>query len=325
MNIFTLTIPAQSVSSNVNYTVKIRKYSGVWENIFSGKVFIIAGQTEVKIELGDVLWSYKFDGKNYFYPQLNSVGNDYIMCNTTDSLTNYWYNQVKVEIPSLNVETTKWVNFFNYNVIGERNEPVENNTVPIFMNYQPVAHIPSVVPDGFEYRQLVWNGSFEKNVDGTTTIVQRSNLGVITFTDGEEFYGLNGEKIAIIDRCPKPYYLAWLTDTGAMQVQGFLKSSEFSMNYSTNKTIDMSNYEFLYNLSASAKWKLKSSNLSDRDYKAFGQMFRSPYLVLIDTTNNRMHFVNVKTTDYLEKKNGVNGNKKIFFEIEVNSTEKMVI
>lgn len=325
MNVFTLTIPAQSASNNINYTVKIRKYSGVWENIFAGKVFVMAGQTEVKIELGDVLWSYKFDGKDYFYPTLSNVDNDYVMCSTSNSLTNYWYNQVKVEIPSLNLETTKWVNFFNYNVIGERNDSVVNNTVPLFMNYQPVAHIPSVLPDGFEYRQIVWNGTFEKNVDGTTTVIQRSNLGTITFNDGDEFYGLNGEKIAVINKCPKPYYLAWMTDTGAMQVQGFLKSSEFSMNYSTNKRIDVLNFEWLYNISVVASWKLKSSNLSDMDYKAFGQMFRSPYLILIDTTTNRLHFVNVKSSDYLEKKNGSNGNRKIFFEIEVEACEKMTL
>lgn len=325
MNVFTLTIPSQSTSNNINYTVKIRKYSGVWENIFAGKVFVMAGQTEVKIELGDVLWSYKFDGKDYFYPSLNSDGNDYVMCSTTNTLNNYWYNQVKVDIPSLNVQTTKWVNFFNYNVIGERNDSVINNTVPLFMNYQPVAHIPPVLPDGFEYRQIVWNGSFEKNVDGTTTVVQRSNLGTITFSGGEDFYQLNGEKIATIDKCSKPYYLTWMTDTGAMQCQGFLKSSEFSLSYSNNERIDMSNYEWLFNKSVSAKWRLKSGNLNDIDYKAFGQMFRSPYLILIDTTTNRMHFVNVKTTDYLQKKNGVNGNRKIFFEIEVEAAEKMTL
>lgn len=325
MNIFTLTIPSQSSAKNLNYTAKIRKYNGTWTNVFYGKVFVQAGQTRVDIELSDILWSYKFDGKDYFYPALNTTGDDYVMCTTTDSLQNWWHNQVKVEIPSLSVETTKWVDFFNYRVIGERKDPVINQQIPLFMDYQPVAHIPSVVPTGFEYRQLVWNGTFQRQIDGTTTVIQRSNLGTIVFSGGEEWYGINQTVIAKIDACPKPYYLAWLTDTGAMQVQGFLKSSEFSLNYSTNKRIDMSSFQWNYNNSVTAKWKLKSDNLSDKDYKAYGQIFRSPYLILIDTTTNRLHFVNVKSTDYTEKKNGVSNNRKIFFEIDLEAAEKMIL
>lgn len=325
MNIFTITIPSQSSMKNLNYTVKIRKYNGTWTNVFYGKVFVQAGQTKVDIELGDILWSYKFDGKDYFHPVLNVTGDDYVMCPTTNNLTNYWHNQVRVEIPSLNVGTTKWVDFFNYRVVGERTDDVVNNTVVLWMNYQPVAHIPSIVPEGFEYRQIVWNGTFQRQIDGTTTVMQRSNLGTIVFSGGTSWYGINQTKIAEIDRCAKPYYLAWVTDTGAMQVQGFLKSSEFSLNYSTNKRIDMSSFQWNYNNSVTAKWKLKSENLSDKDYKAYGQIFRSPYLILIDTTTNRLHFVNVKSTDYTEKKNGVSNNRKIFFEIDLEAAEKMIL
>ena len=325
MNIFTITIPSQSSAKNLNYTAKIRKYNGTWTNVFYGKVFVQAGQTKVDIELSDILWSYKFDGKDYFYPVYNTTGDDYVMCPTTNSLQNYWHNQVKVEIPSLSVETTKWVDFFNYRVIGERTDPVINQQIPLFMDYQPVAHIPSVVPTGFEYRQIVWNGTFVRGIDSTNTVTQRSNLGTLVFSGGTESYSINQTVIAKIDTCTKPYYLAWLTDTGAMQCQGFLKSSEFSLNYSTNKRIDMSDYEWSYNKSVTAKWRLKSDNLSDKDYKAFSQMFRSPYLILIDTTTNRLHFVNVKSTDYTEKKNGISNNRKIFFEIEVEACEKMVL
>lgn len=325
MNIFTLTIPSQQ-AGNINYIVRLRKHNGSWTKIFDGKVYVQTGQTTVRIELDDILWSYKFDGEGYFYPELNSTGDDYVMCSAViTGMQNPWYNKVRVEIPSLGVQTEKNVCFFNYNIIGSSVDTVVNNTVPLFMDYQPVAHIPVVVPTGFQYRQIVWNGTFQKQVDGTTTVGQRNNLGQLVFSDGQEWYGINQTKIAQIDQCPKPYYLAWLTNTGAMQVQGFLKSTEFTLNYSNNKRIDMSDYEWNYNKSLTAKWKLKSGNLTDRDYKAYGQMFNSPYLILIDTTTNRMHFVNVKTTDYNEKKNGVNGNKRIYFEVNVEACEKQVI
>lgn len=325
MNIFTLTIPAQSTGGNINYTVRIRKYNGTWTRIFDGKVYVQQGQTTLAIELGDILWSYKFTGGGYFSPALNTTGDNFVMCSTTNSLDNYWYNQVKVEIPSLMVETTKYVNFFRYNVIGYRSDTVTNAAIPYFMDYQPVSHIPLIVPNGFEYRQIVWNGTFQRQIDGTTTVMQRSNLGTITFSGGEDWYGINMTKIADIDRCAKPYYLCWLTNTGAMQCQGFLKSSEFTLSYSNNSRIDMHDWQWNYNKNVGAKWKLKSQNLTDKDYHAFGQMFGSPYLILLDTTTNKMHYVNVKTTDYNEKKNNTNGTKRLYFEVDVESCEKQTV
>lgn len=325
MNIFTLTIPAQSTSGNINYTVKIQKYNSTWSKIFDGKVYVASGQTKVNIELGDILWSYKFDGENYMSPVLNSAGDNYVMCSTANTIDNYWYNQVRIEVPTLGVQTTKYVNFFRYNMIGYNTDAVANNTVALSMDYQPVAHLPKTVPTGFEYRQLVWNGTFQRQIDNTTTVTQRSKLGTLVFSGGNESYGINNTRIATIDPCSKPYYLAWMTNTGAMQVQGFMKSSEFSLSYDNNTRIDMSNYEWNYNKSVTAKWSLKSVNLSDKDYKAYGEMFNSPYLILIDTSINKMYYVNVKSTDYTEKKNGQNGNRKIFFEVNVEACEKMVV
>lgn len=326
MNIFTLTIPAQTQSGNVNYTVKIEGNNGLWSNIFDGKVYIVAGQTVVNIELGDILWSYKFDGEGYISPVFNTAGDDYVMCPTTNNLTNYWHNNVKVEIPSINsVTVTKMVDFYRYNIIGTRTDDVVNNTVALWMNHQPIAHIPAIVPTGFEYRQIVWNGTFTRGIDSTNTVTQRNKLGTLVFSGGTESYSINQTKIAQIDTCMKPYYLAWLTNTGAMQVQGFLKSSEFSMIYDNNTRIDMSNYEWNFNKSITARWNLKSVNLNDMDYKAYGEMFNSPYLILIDTATNRMHYVNIKSTDYIEKRNGQNGNRKLFFEVQVEACEKMVV
>lgn len=325
MNIFTLTIPAQTTSGNINYTVRVQNYNNTWTKVFDGKVFVTAGQTKVNIELGDILWSHKFDGEGYISPTLNSTGDDYVMCSTTDTLQNYWYNQVRVEIPSLSTTTTKYVNFFRYNMIGTRVDSVSSNAIPLFMNYQPVAHLPKVVPTGFQYRQLVWNGTFQRQIDGTTTVIQRNKLGTITFSGGNTWYGINQTRIATIDPCSKPYYLCWMTNTGAMQVQGFLKSSEMTVTYDNNTRIDMSNYEFNFNKSVTVKWHLKSENLTDKDYKAYGEMFNSPYLILIDTTVNKMYYVNIKSTDYTEKKNGQNGNRKLFFEVDLEACEKQVI
>lgn len=324
MNIFKLTITPTSEGRTLVYDTKIKSYGNLWTTIFTGKVYALPNQSEVKIDLEDILWNYKFDGTDYFAPMLNTTGDDYVLCNTYNTLNNYWYNLVQVEIPELNVSVSKNVCFFNNRMFDTPIKSVDDNTIVFNMDYQPTAHIPINTPSNFYFRALVWNGSFLKGVDGQTSVEQRSKLGQITFTGGSKSYSLNGKTIAVIDQCPKPYYLVWMTNCGTMQIQGFLKSSEVKIDYENNTRINMSDYEFSFNKLVRGSWKLKSQNLTDVDYRAYGQIFDSPYLLLIDTKNGRQHFVNVKSDTYNEKKN-TNGKHKIYFEIEVEACEKKKI
>ena len=327
MNVFSISIPSTSSPRTLTYTVKIKGYNNLWTTVFTGKVYVMASQNVVRIDLEDILHNYKFNGDNYFAPVLNTNGDNYVMCNTSNSISNYWYNDVKVEFPTLNnvPSTTKTCKFFKWNMFDREEDTVSNGTVALFMNTnQPVAHIPANPPSGFYYRQLVWKGSFTKGIDNSSSVQQRSNLGVIQYTGGSKQYKLNNKVIAKIDQCPKPYYLVYLTNEGGMQVQPFLKGSEFSTKFENNTRIDMTNYEWGFNKLVRGKWKLKSENLSDADYKAMGDIFTSPYLALLDMENHRFHFVNV-TKDTYSKKTNANSKKKIYFEIEVEASEKKVI
>ena len=144
--------------------------------------------------------------------------------------------------------------------------------------------------------------------------------GQITFAGGSKYYGIGNKIIAQIDSCPSDFYLCWLTNTGGMQVQPFTHYSEVNVEYDNNERVDLSNYKWGFNKTVQASWKLKSKNLSDRDYKAYSQMYNSPYLILIDMVNHRMHFVNIDEEQYNQKINKPN-QKKIFFEVTVKSCE----
>lgn len=323
MNIFKIGINPSNNHRTLIYNVSVQN-NGVWDNIFTGKVFVFANQSIVEIELEDILWNYKFKGKNYFAPEVNSTGDNYTMPVAKENLDEYWYNYVRVEIPQTNSILTKNVCFFNSDMFNNRLSKVEKGVVPIHMNYQPIAHIPANLPEGFQYRQIVWNGDFVKNVDETSETKSFNGLGVLTFSGGKSTYGINGKKICQIDSCPAPYYLCWTTNSGGMQVQPFLKSSEVSVTYKNNSSVDASNFEWLFNQQTRASWKLKSKNLSDRDYKALGELFASPYILLLDMENFRLHYVNIVTDTYNQKKNEPN-KKPIFFEIEVQSSEIKII
>ena len=323
MNIFRLQVPTSNNHRTLIYNVSVQN-NGVFEQIFTGKVFVFKNQSVVEIELEDVLWNYKFKGKNYFAPEVNFSGDNYTMPLAKENLDEYWYNYVRVEIPETNSILTKNVCFFNDNMFNNRLSKVEKGVVPIHINYQPISHIPANLPEGFQYRQIVYNGDFIKNVDETSETKSFNGLGVLTFAGGKSTYGINGKKICQIDQCSAPYYLAWMTNSGGMQVQPFLKSSEVSVTYKNNSRVDSSNFEWLFNQQTRASWKLKSKNLSDRDFKAYGELFASPYLILLDMENFRLHYVNITTETYNQKRNQ-NGKKPIFFEIEVESSEIKII
>ena len=323
MKIFKLQVPPANQHRTLVYKVSVQN-NGVFEQIFTGKVFVFANQSIVEIELEDVLWNYKFKGKNYFAPEVNSTGDNYTMPLAKENLDEYWYNYVRVEIPQTNTIFTKYVCFFNSDMFNNRLENVTDGCVPLFMNYQPLAHIPANLPAGFQYRQIAYNGTFEKNIDETSETKSFNGLGVITFANGKSTYGINGKKICQIDSCSAPYYLAYLTNSGGMQCQPFLKSSEVSVTYKNNSRVDMSNFEWSFNKSTRASWKLKSKNLSDKDFKALGEMFSSNYLILLDMINNKLHYVNIKSETYSQKINEV-GKKPIYFEIEVESSEIKII
>ena len=323
MNIFRLQVPTSNQHRTLIYNVSVQN-NGVFEQIFTGKVFVFKNQSVVEIELEDVLWNYKFKGKNYFAPEVNFSGDNYTMPLAKENLDEYWYNWVRVEIPETNSILTKNVCFFNDNMFNNRLSKVEKGVVSIHMNYQPISHIPANLPEGFQYRQIVWNGTFVKNVDETSETKSFNGLGVLTFAGGKESYGINGKKICQIDQCSAPYYLSWMTISGGMVVQPFLKSSEVSVNYKNNSRVDSSNFEWLFNQQTRASWKLKSKNLSDKDFKAYGELFASPYLILLDMENFRLHYVNITTETYNQKRNE-NGKKPIFFEIEVESSEIKII
>ena len=323
MNIFRLGVNPSNNHRTLVYNVSVQN-NGVWTNIFTGKVFVFAKQSVVEIELEDILWNYKFKGLNYFAPEINTEGDNYTMPIAKENLTEYWYNYVRVEIPQTNSILTKNVCFFNSDMFNNRLDNVTDGCIPINMNYQPISHIPANLPEGFQYRQIVYKGDFIKNVDETSETKSFNGLGVLTFAGGKEFYGINGKKICQIDQCPAPYYLCWMTNSGGMQVQPFLKSSEVSITYDNNTRVDASNFEWSFNKSTRASWKLKSKNLSDKDFKAYSEIFSSPYLILLDMINNKLHYVNIVTETYNQKRNE-NGKKPIYFEIEVESSEIKII
>lgn len=335
MKLVTITIDSTTTAvRNLPYKVDLQNNNGTWNTIHTGKFVVLPYQNTVTLDFSDLLYNYRFLGKQSIEPVLNTTNNQYEMpLNTADVLADCYYNQIRVislDSPTPAFTTvSKYFWFLPTQVFGYDFSMPAGLNVPATETLIP--RIPANAPAGFNFSTLLYNNSN----DTVSVTYKRDSTIVGTFSVGANkayhrplsgatnAYYMNDIKVAEVDSCIKPYYLLWIANNGGLQCQPFLKSSEFSLNYVNKTAIDVHNAEFGISKTVTGNWKLKSQNLNDSVYKAYGEMFDSPYVVLLDMVNNRLHYVNIKNTDYNEKKRTRVDSKPKYFEVELTSSDKL--
>lgn len=342
MKLITITLSsAPATTQNYNYKVEIQATdnSNNWNTVHYGKFFAMAGQTTVTLDLDDILYDQRFTASQTLAPVLNVTHNQWempVLSTTWNNITDYWYNAVKVS--SLD-ETPAFTTITKSFGFTPANELFGNSIATYGTSYNPVAgepipHIPSNAPTGFHWGLNVYVSAstllgIKKDTDQnyvTTTVTKPQAVKLTPAANTKSFslgIGSTYTTATIVDQCNKPYYLVWMNNTGGLQCQGFLRTTDFSINYETKKRTDMHNSQWKVNSLATGKWKMKSQNLTDAEFEAYGEIFNSPYVVLLDMVNNRLHYVTVSDTDYKEKKRTRTDTKPIFFEIEVESSDRL--
>lgn len=334
MKLINITVTANTDPRTLKYKVELQDNSSNWTTVHYGKFFVPANATTVTLDLDDLLINYRFRGKQSIEPVLNVTNNQYQMPSSSAAvITDYYSNGVKIsslDSPSAFTAVTKYfwfipVDVFGYNLIldtGLNIPSVSEGLIP---------HVPSNPPSGFNFSVLLYNNSSNSvNVTykrDSTTVGTFSVAGYKPYyrplSGASNAYYINDTKVGIVDQCNKPYYLLWLDNQGGLQCQGFLKTSEFGRKYDNKTRVDNKNVEWRVSSTTTGNWKLKSTNLTDDEYKIYGELFNSPYLCLLDMENSRIHYVNVSKSDYTEKKKTRTNKKPVYFELELNSAEHL--
>ena len=336
MKLITINIDSTTATvRNLPYEVKIQNNYNVWNSIHTGKFVVLPYQNTVTLDLDDLLYNYKYTGSQSIAPVLNATNNQYEMpTGAATVVTDYYYNQVSVEsldtpTPAFNT-VTKYFWFLPTQAFGYDFSMPAGLSIPAITEGL-IPRIPANPPAGFYFSTLLFNNS-----NATINVTYKRDSTVVgTFSvaankayhrplsGATSAYYINDIKVAEVDSCTKPYYLLWIANNGGLQCQPFLKSSTFGMKYVNKTAVDIHNAEWGISKTATGNWKLKSQNLTDNVFKAYGEMFNSPYLVLLDMENNRLHYVNIVNTDYNEKKRTRTDTKPIFFEIELTSADHL--
>jgi hypothetical protein len=321
----------------LNYKVEVN-LNGTWTLVHTGKFFVQTGQTYVQLDLQDVLINHKFVGKQSIKPVANTAYNAYMPeVASTGLLNECWYNDVRVTSIDSPVAFSAVTKAFFF--VPEQAFGYEGITIPSIGNYIPAQHhsllptLPANKPDGFTFATLIYantsntitvkrNTSTDTTFSATAKRAYHIKLDYITGTMCT-FY-VNDVPVAKTESsCDAPYYLIWIQNDGALQCQPFLNTTKFSKTFTNKTAVDIHNAEWKISSTETGVWKMKSRNLNDTEYKDMGQLFESPYLLLLDMNTDRMHYVNVTSKNYEEKKRTRVDNKPFYFDLEVTSADHL--
>lgn len=312
------------------YKYELRNYSEGNTLIYSGKIFKLPNQTELTVDVTDVLTLFQHKGKgileltwngsNYMQPtetttNLNS-GNELHL--STISATLYNENNTQV------ARQLKEVYFHTIGFETERVETIINNTT-YYTDFSLIPKMP--ITDKLRFGKIVYtttNKSVQwKDKDGNILYTFPSLKGSRVHNiavPSKDLY-VEKQKILQIDKeCIADYYLLWLTQSGDLQAQPF--KAKYSETHTTNKKLSSDEQQTIANSQTKGSWSLKSNILSDNHYKQYMDIYQSPYLMLYVSEIDRAYFVNV-VGDKIERKTYQNNNNKpLIFEVEVESVEQ---
>lgn len=306
--------------------------NGTWNLAHTGKFFCEAGQSDVQLDLEDILINYRYMGNECIKPVLSVDNNQYQMpTGTATVLTDCYYNQVRVVSMDTTLQfstVSKTFFFLPVGMFGYSFSMSAGLNIPAISGGL-LPRIPSNPPAGFYFSTMAFNNS--ANTISVTLKRDSTTVGTydvytysgehIPLSGATEAYYIDSIKVAQVDQCTSPYYLLWLTNNGGLQCQPFLKTSKFSKTFSNKNAVDIRNAEWKISSTETGTWKLKSMNLTDDEYRQYGEMFESPYTVLLDMENNKLWYVNITSKNYEEKKRTRKDTKPIFFEVEVTSCD----
>lgn len=335
INITLNTTPTQAKT----YTYKVDiNLNGTWTLAHTGKFFCQSGQRTVMLDLDDVLINHQFQGVQSIKPVANAAYNAYMpSVANTGLLSECWYNQVRVvslDTPTAFTTVTKSFFFLPTQIFGyEGIELTGSSYIPASHHYL-LPTLPSNKPEGFVFSTLFYAITANQTVP---IMKDNTSIGTVTTTAGRAYHvklAYNAGEICTFyvgrvpvakteSSCNSPYYLVWIQSDGALNCQPFTNTSKFSISYDNHTAVDVRNAEWKINAVGEGKWTLKSRTVNENEYKDFSSLFTSPYILLLDMSTGRMHYVNISKTTYEQKQKTRQDRKPLFFDLEVKSSDKI--
>lgn len=326
---------APSTPVTLKYKVEVN-INGSWNLVHTGKFFCEREQSTVQLDLDDVLINHQFQGVQSIKPVANAMYNAYMpSVANTGVLNECWRNDVRItslDSPIAFRTTIKSFFFLPTQIFGYEGIDLSvGGYIPAQYHYL-LPTLPANKPDGFVFSTLFYVNiggqtiDVKKNTTTTDTIATTANTAYhvkLDYNAGESctFY-VGGIPVAKTESsCNTDCYLVWVQNDGALNCQPFTSTSKFSKTFNNKTAVDVRNAEWKISSTETGVWNLKSRTLTENEYKDMGQMFESPYILLLEMQTGKMWYVNITSKKYEEKKRTRTDRKPIFMEVEVTSCD----
>lgn len=131
------------------------------------------------------------------------------------------------------------------------------------------------------------------------------------------------KELAIMDACPKRYYIMWEDRLGGIQSQAFSNNITYSESYQNTETINYSDERKKSVVSVQPKWKLVSGWINEDSYCLYESIFTSPTLRLYDSQEDVLY--NVIVNGSYTEKTYKNEKKMLNISLDLEATNKQNI
>lgn len=131
------------------------------------------------------------------------------------------------------------------------------------------------------------------------------------------------KELAIMDACPKRYYIMWEDRLGGIQSQAFSNNITYSESYQNTETINYRDERKKSVVSIQPKWKLVSGWINEDSYCLYESIFTSPTLRLYDSQQDVLY--NVIVNGSYTEKTYKNEKKMLNISLDLEATNKQNI
>lgn len=139
------------------------------------------------------------------------------------------------------------------------------------------------------------------------------------YDDPQQYY----KEIAVLDACPKRYYLMWEDRLGGMQSQAFNDTIQYTEDFKTTETQNYADERRKAFIGVQPKWRLSSGWIPEEAFCIYESIFTSPYVKLYDSQEDVLY--NVITTGNWTEKKYKNEKKLLGLTLELEASDKQNI
>lgn len=343
--IFDITMNETLRSGIYSYSVSVPIYNTV---AFRGSVYLEQGQTNISLDLTDILRSLKHSDNELTEQPKSGTGEvPYLLETVLVTLSNgngapgvksekiaffYRYPRTLTRLQTnfSEGEVTRFCPMLQgVNVTNDSITHLLRPRIPYVSTEKMAFHTVLQIPKDTEHITWQFQGGVRYNridhplvsdvIDNTTSYITITLKDLYDNTlidnklqsDTARLAISDKQIVADIDLCVRGYYLLWSDRYCSYQCQPFSKIDTFSTSYQPVTSLSYTNETRKVSNTVTAQWTLNSDYIPESVLPCYESLFTSENVILYDADNDESYRVTIEDSQFVEK-TFINQQRKMF-------------